>query len=281
MQTTLFCHFLDEEVLLPGWLNHHKKLFSHGVMLDWGSSDNSADIIKTICPTWEIVGFDQGEQRVGDTSVWKIEQLESRKTGWKCALNVSEYLVIDDLERYIIDFEKKNPGLLGICGTGVYLTDEPGDHALETFRDLDLVYKKKFGFLEYGKAWNMDIAHPEKIETVAPGSPHYKGFRNRLLHKHVSGCYNTGRHSNRITDVIDPNLFISWIGRGSPEFYFDRVHRWKKEYNSGVTNFYGCDWTSVDFQFYKRFWEIEWSKSYNLFEKLDNYKSHLDKLYEK
>lgn len=54
-KTYLFAHIKNEEDLLPQWLNHHKNMFDHGVIIDYGSTDNSINIIKEICPTWSII----------------------------------------------------------------------------------------------------------------------------------------------------------------------------------------------------------------------------------
>lgn len=55
MKKTVLCHFYNEEWLLPWWLNHHKQFFDHGIMINYQSTDRSAEIIKEICPTWDIV----------------------------------------------------------------------------------------------------------------------------------------------------------------------------------------------------------------------------------
>ena len=52
---TIISHFYNEEYLLPWWLNHHKDMFDHGIMIDYDSTDNSVEIIKSICPKWTIV----------------------------------------------------------------------------------------------------------------------------------------------------------------------------------------------------------------------------------
>ena len=50
----VLCHFFNEEHLLPWWLDHHKKIFDHGIMINYHSTDRSCEIIKEICPTWQI-----------------------------------------------------------------------------------------------------------------------------------------------------------------------------------------------------------------------------------
>jgi hypothetical protein len=51
---TIISHFYNEEYLLPWWLEHHKKIAPFGVMIDYHSTDRSVEIIKSICPHWEI-----------------------------------------------------------------------------------------------------------------------------------------------------------------------------------------------------------------------------------
>ena len=55
MTKTVLTHFYNEEYLLPWWLSHHKKIFDHGILIDYHSTDRSREIIKAICPTWEII----------------------------------------------------------------------------------------------------------------------------------------------------------------------------------------------------------------------------------
>lgn len=88
---TVICHFFNEEYLLPWWLKHHKHIFDHGIMIDYHSSDSSVEVIKRICPTWEIrttrnTYFDSAEI---DAEVMDIER---NLTGWRMALNVTEFL---------------------------------------------------------------------------------------------------------------------------------------------------------------------------------------------
>lgn len=51
MSLTVISHFYNEEYLLPWWLNHHKNIFDNGILINYGSTDKSVEIIKSICPT--------------------------------------------------------------------------------------------------------------------------------------------------------------------------------------------------------------------------------------
>jgi hypothetical protein len=100
MKKTIISHFYNEEYLLPWFLNHHKQMFDHGVMIDYHSTDRSVEIIKEICPTWDIVtsrNIDFQADNI-DTEVMDIER---QIDGWKIALNVTEqmigdYTILDD-----------------------------------------------------------------------------------------------------------------------------------------------------------------------------------------
>lgn len=89
---TVISHFYNEEYLLPFWLNHHKKYFDHGIMINYASTDSSVEIIKNICPDWEIVESENVyfEPIAIDVEVMKIEE---RVSDWKIALNTTEFLI--------------------------------------------------------------------------------------------------------------------------------------------------------------------------------------------
>jgi hypothetical protein len=91
---TVLCHFWNEEFLLPWWLKHHRRVFDHGIMIDYQSTDRSIEIIKHLCPTWDIVpsrNFDFGAHNV-DT---EVQEIEATLTSWRMCLNVTEFLYGD------------------------------------------------------------------------------------------------------------------------------------------------------------------------------------------
>lgn len=92
MNRTIISHFYNEEYLLPWWLNHHKQIFDHGIMINYASTDNSVDIIKSICPEWDIVdsrNIDFGAEEVDR----EVSDIESTIGGWKIALNTTEFII--------------------------------------------------------------------------------------------------------------------------------------------------------------------------------------------
>lgn len=210
MQRTLLSHILNEEILLPAWLTHHKKLFTHGIIFDCGSTDKSLQIIKEICPTWtikDISGEDISNEKL---DIAMIQSEETKINGWKCCLNVTEYLVIDNLEKYLLNYEQNNPKSLGVKTNGVIIVDRFTN--IDHFNDINFLLKKDFGYLEFGKTWN---------NYVVNGTYPYANYtdRSRLLHKNLHGRYTFGRHGTTLPVKVDPLLYLAWVGKGSPELY--------------------------------------------------------------
>lgn len=94
MKKTIISHFYNEEYLLPWWLEHHKKIFDHGIMINYYSTDESVNIIKRICPDWEII-----DSRNESFDAVKVDEevmdIERKLDGWRIVLNVTEFLLGD------------------------------------------------------------------------------------------------------------------------------------------------------------------------------------------
>lgn len=78
--------------MLPWFLNHHKGIFDHGIMIDYHSTDRSVEIIKEICPTWDIV-TSRNPDFQADKIDTEVNDIEANIEGWKICLNVTEHLV--------------------------------------------------------------------------------------------------------------------------------------------------------------------------------------------
>ena len=95
---TLISHIYNEEYLLPFWLEYHKNIFSHGIIIDYYSTDNTVDIIKKICPEWTIVktvNVNADGSLNFDAALIDVEvkNLEKGISGFKIALNVTEFIL--------------------------------------------------------------------------------------------------------------------------------------------------------------------------------------------
>ena len=89
---TLISHFYNEEYLLPWWLEHHKKMAKFGVMIDYHSTDRSVDIIKSICPNWQII-TSKNETFGAAECDREVQEVERTIKGYKMALNTTEFLI--------------------------------------------------------------------------------------------------------------------------------------------------------------------------------------------
>lgn len=98
---TVLTHFYNEEYLLPWWLNHHKKIFDFGILIDYGSTDKSVEICREICPNWQV--FSSGNQYFDAASCdFEIEFYERQINDWRIALTVTEFLV-GDVDKISLD----------------------------------------------------------------------------------------------------------------------------------------------------------------------------------
>lgn len=91
MKKTIISHFYNEEHLLPWWLNHHKQIFDHGIMIDYHSTDRSMEIIREICPDWEI-RYTRNKYFDSTPIDLEVMDIEKELEGWRMCLNTTEFL---------------------------------------------------------------------------------------------------------------------------------------------------------------------------------------------
>ena len=91
MKKTVVSHFYNEEHLLPWWLNHHKQIFDHGIMIDYHSTDRSMEIIREICPDWELK-YTRNKYFDSTPIDQEVMDIEKKLEGWRMCLNTTEFL---------------------------------------------------------------------------------------------------------------------------------------------------------------------------------------------
>lgn len=111
--------FYNEQYLLPWWLKWHRKIFDHGVLINYFSTDRSREIIEEICPDWEIRHTKYKYWNFKDNDE-EFMEVEREFNEYKIVLTTSEFLVgnfeklSDDLTLYachikkMVDDEPKN-----------------------------------------------------------------------------------------------------------------------------------------------------------------------------
>jgi len=257
----LISHFYNEEFLLPFWLKHHVPLFDHGVMIDYGSTDNSVDIIRQLAPSWEIRPT-KNEWFVEPQIGQEVMGIEQEFKGWKIALNVTEFILHHDLRAYTEGLGVKP----GICTNGVIMVDDPGSKG-EYNEDELLVYQKTHGYFE------VDILTKGMSTTNVRMCS-----RKRLLHQQPSGQYSLGRHTNNITREQDTNLFVCWFG-WSPFTQEIKDRKKQIQHKAPESQKRRKPWSRcycVDDVKLEEMYGIESSRSYSLLDK-EEYKSALQR----
>ncbi|HEX7380444.1 MAG TPA: glycosyltransferase, partial [Pirellulales bacterium] len=186
MKLTAITHVWNEAFLLPYWLRHHYAMFDHGVVIDYGSTDGTPELARQLAPNWEVRRsrnelFDAG---LADQEVMEVER---ELTGWKIALNVTEFLCHDDLRGFVRQVTRDRPGVRGVWAKDVVMVDRPQD-ADEPLSAAPLYFQKQFGY---------------------PGN----GARSRLLHCFPDGRYEVGRHTSGVlAKRPDEALILAWFG---------------------------------------------------------------------
>ncbi len=199
---TVITHFFNEAYLLPWWLEHHVKMFDHGILIDHGSTDESADICRQLAPHWRLV-----KSRLVEFDAWltdfEVMNYEIELSGWKIALNTTEFLVanpgLGDLERYL-----QSAGRSGIAASGLTMVDKAPSQLPQP--DLPLVRQKPWAVDDnrFGRwRWlRQMLGHPKTPQ------------RNRFYHSLPTGMYPPGRHRSfhRDWQVRTPNLMVLHYG---------------------------------------------------------------------
>jgi hypothetical protein len=195
MKPTLVSHFYNEEYLMPWWLEHHKDMFDHGIMIDYASTDNSVNIIKEICPNWEI--RQSRNQFFGAREIdEEIEDIDKEIYGWRICLNTTEFLLGDLSVVVTYDEQKTSMVNLGVgpsepvtFGYGIpVMTMVDNEPEIEPKYHLPLVEQKTYG-----------IHYKEGSFPIR---------RGRLLHDKNEITYPMGRHYNYTTE----ELVVLWYG---------------------------------------------------------------------
>jgi hypothetical protein len=205
---TILTHFYNEEYLLPWWLEHHVRLFDHGVLIDHGSTDGSADICRRIAPHWRVVGsrLTHFDAYLTDFELMGYEQ---ELPGWKMALTVTEFVLP---ARPLAEFERKleREGRMGGAASGFQLVDVEPEREPEPGRPLLL--QKTHGIDD-----NAELS-PQVRVGIGLGAGAY---HNRAYHRLPVGMYSPGRHGSfhadntrRHNDIVVVHLsFAPWNDR--------------------------------------------------------------------
>lgn len=204
----LFSHFYNEEYLLPWWLEHHRQMFDHGVLIDYGSTDRSVEICRELVPSWEIVNSQNArfEALMCDHEVMVHEA--RFEDAWKIVLNTTEFLISPSLSDVEQELAKRD-AIAGILPGAIMADISPED---KPNRKQSLLEQKAFG------VWESDFI-AMNLRMKAHRSP----SRSRIYHRYKIGAYTPGRHTSSLPGKVEisSNLAsVRWFGYSpwTPEF---------------------------------------------------------------
>ena len=178
---TVITHFYNEEYLLPWWINHHKKLFDYGIMINYASTDRSYEICNELCPPhWKIVDS-VNKIFVAPTNDTEVKVYEQSVDGFKIALTVGEFLIVPNSLNHLNQF-MKNENLTYIKTCGVCMVDTDPNN-------LPKYYKSLIEQKHHGMIYN----YTDPLYDNAPEM--YNALYGRFYHNDKFGKYNDGRHN--------------------------------------------------------------------------------------
>lgn len=186
----VICHYYNEQYMLAWWLKHHYQLFDHGVLIDYGSTDQSNELIRQLAPNWEIRKSRNKEFDIVacEKEVMKIER---EFTGWKTVLNTTEFLFLRDKNDFLDDLEKGGQSMYR--ANGIIMAEPLGYYQTDPIPETPLNKQRFHGYLE-----------KEKHTFVT---------RDRFIHKYPDGAYHFGRHNSKHPNAPHhPDAFVLWFG---------------------------------------------------------------------
>jgi hypothetical protein len=178
---TVITHFYNEEYMLPWWIDHHKKIFDHGIMINYDSTDRSVEICRELCPpNWKIVDT-INEVFLSSTNDLEVKYHESTVEGFKIALTVTEFLLppcpLNDINKFIIDNNINYLKTTGVCMVDNDTNNLPS-HGLPLF------VQKHHGVIR------------NYIDPNQPWLPDAWNYNfGRYYHNNRFGKYSPGRHN--------------------------------------------------------------------------------------
>lgn len=192
--TTVISHFFNEEYLLQWWMPHHVKMFDHGIMIDYASTDRSLEIIRHFAPNWEIRSS-RNEYCSAVVCDAEVMDIEDSIKGWKLSINTTEFLH-GNLGQFVWNLNAKKSDAATI--KAAIMVDPPHLRDVQPDPNVSLIQQRHYGLRD----------------CIPLATDSYEKRRNRLVHRHSNGKYRTGRHESDHQGVAQlPNgLMILWYG---------------------------------------------------------------------
>ena len=181
-RSVVICHVYNEELLLPYWLAHHRRLFDHGVILDYASTDGTRAAFERAGLDWEFRPSrnEWFDPEAVDAEVMDVEA-EFAEGVWKMALTVTEYLFASSLDRITTGWRTD---VRAVAIDVAMMIDPPSHRALPVSPRIPLYLQRHHG-------------------QIGPS-------RHRFLHRALRGEYHVGRHRTNLPCESVDGLALKW-----------------------------------------------------------------------
>ncbi|MBT5302219.1 MAG: glycosyltransferase family 2 protein, partial [Tateyamaria sp.] len=208
-------HFYNEAKMLKWWIPHHTELFDEGILINHSSTDGSVDICRSIAPHWRVIDTELTDFNAIENDL-EVMKHEATVDGWKMVLNVTEFLVCKPNRLDLILKDMKSNNISCLQTRGVIMVDSKPDVLASEKKSL--VQQKCQGYIEDkhpyhgGKLallrdlyYHLEIASGKRRSRL--------GYRNRIIHSHLTGDYGVGRHgtNHNIGSISEP-VYTFWYG---------------------------------------------------------------------
>ncbi len=177
----IITRFTNEAYLMPWWIQHHVKLFDHGILIDCGSKDHTADIVREYAPDWEIIRHEDKEFFVRDDMQETLDYERLYPGCWKLNVNPSEFFCTRDMDILLMALEADNAW--GYAPLGINMADPRG-----YYNSNDLTYDKPLVSQRYHGYIERDRTTQARFTFSYPGIERY---RSRVLHRHHDGNFKS------------------------------------------------------------------------------------------
>ena len=158
-------------------------------MIDYHSTDRSVEVIKEICPDWEIITSRNNDFQADNIDV-EINAIERDMEGWRICLNVTEQLIGD---YSILDDEPKQ-----LLVPSIFMVDCDRQNLVTHDKPL---YEQKFdGFLFSDSPQNFFERRSRSLHNIPV---HYPA-------QSTQACMAPGRHWNSYNTDKLVTLYYGW-----------------------------------------------------------------------
>lgn len=184
LKLTVLTNVYNEEYMLPFWLEHHRKIFDHGVVFNWDSTDKSMDIVRQMCPTWDIIQSPMKYFDALENDALLMNE-ELKHDGYKMVLNTTEFLLSTRPIRELLSPERNS----------YYMTQVPSVLSRAAVQDPQNL-KELF----------------QGIERFSIGGDPLNNRNGRCIHSWDHGHYSLGRHEKTLPCTGELPFHVLWFG---------------------------------------------------------------------